>query len=466
MDYFPVFMNLQGLPALVVGGGEVALRKASLLDDAGAKVRVVAPEVCQAMADKIDAAGWHWTQSVFETQHLDDVRVVIAATDQPDVNRTVFEAAEAQRLPVNVVDQPALCRFIMPAIVDRSPLMIAVSTSGGAPVLARHMRTKLEGIIPHQWGKLSGLIGKFRDSAKRVLPNPGERRMFWERLLDGPMTDMALNGRMEQAETLLISELANAKEEAKTARGAVYLVGAGPGNPDLLTFRALRLMQIADVVVYDNLVSPEIVNLIRRDAERIYVGKASSRHTLPQEDINQTLFRLAKEGKQVVRLKGGDPFIFGRGGEELSALLSLDIDIEVVPGITAASGAACYAGIPLTHRDYAQSCTFVTGHRRAGQETLDWARLTADTETVVVYMGVEQAPVICKELVARGRRQDTPVAVVQNATLPQQRVVTSTLGELPEAIVAAGIQSPAVIIIGEVVKLQGELGWFGGKENQ
>jgi len=459
VDYFPLFLDLKNQPCLIVGGGEVAWRKASLLLAAGARLTVIAP----AISDEFDQAERQGKlrQISREYQAGDEagMRLVIAATDDAGVNAAVHAACETASILVNVVDDPDNCRFIVPSIVDRSPLMIAISSGGKAPVLARLLRAKIEAWLPHGYGVLARLAGDLRDQVKaRFTGNERARRRFWERALEGVAAEKALAGDEEGARSALASELENASGAA-LQRGAVYLVGAGPGNPDLLTFRALRLMQKADVVLYDNLVAPAILDLVRRDAERIYVGKKASDHALPQEELNQLLVKLAGEGKTVLRLKGGDPFIFGRGGEEIAELAQNGIDFEVVPGITSAAGASTYAGIPLTHRDYAQSVTFVTGHRQAGEIELDWARLTSPTETVVIYMGVKEAPRICAKLIEAGRSADTPAAIIQNATRPDQKTVTGTLATLPALIEAHAVKPPALIIIGEVVRLHAKLAW-------
>ncbi|GAB7126772.1 siroheme synthase CysG [Silvimonas sp. JCM 19000] len=460
MDTFPLFLNLQKQHALVVGGGEVALRKCRLLLSAGATVQVVAPTLVAELAQWAADGQVTWLARDYQTADVIGQRVVIAATDDTPVNEQVFTDCEARGILVNVVDNPALCRFIVPALIDRSPLQIAISTGGRAPVLARLIRTRLEALLPQGYGTLARLAGDLRDAVKaRFGDNERARRRFWQSALEGPAAEQALAGDVEAALAQLQTQLASA-DEGELNRGAVYLVGAGPGNPDLLTFRALRLMQQADVVLYDNLVSPAIVELVRRDAERIYVGKKASNHALPQQDINALLVTLAQQGKTVVRLKGGDPFIFGRGGEEIEELAQHGVPFEVVPGITSAAGASCYAGIPLTHRDHAQSVTLVTGHRREGEIELDWPRLTNPNETVVVYMGVAQAPRLCAQLISHGRAADTPAAVVQQATLPQQRVLIGTLASLPQQIIEAQIKPPALIIIGNVVSLADKLAWY------
>lgn len=361
MDYFPIFMKLRGEPCLVVGGGEVALRKVRLLRSAEAAVTVVAPELVAELRAMAGVGEIRHVDGRFSGEQLAGMRLVVAATDDRRVNLAVAEAGRVQGIPVNVVDDPDISSYITPAIVDRSPLVIALSTGGGVPVLARLLRARLESLIPAGYGRLAGFATRFRDRVKARFGDVEARRIFWESVLEGPVADAVMLGNDEAACAEMEKRLASADDKPT---GAVYLVGAGPGNPDLLTFRALRLMQQADVVLYDKLVAPELLELVRRDAERIYVGKARANHALPQEDINQLMVRLAQEGRRVVRLKGGDPFTFGRGGEEIETLAAHGIPFEVVPGITSASGAAAYAGIPLTHRDYAQSVVFVTGHRK------------------------------------------------------------------------------------------------------
>ncbi|MDX9874494.1 MAG: siroheme synthase CysG, partial [Spongiibacteraceae bacterium] len=317
---------------------------------------------------------------------------------------------------------------------------------------------RLESTIPAAYGRLAGLLGKFREAAARRFPDIDQRRFFWEEVLDGPIAEMVLAGRADEADRLLTEQLAQAAPVAHG--GEVFLVGAGPGDPDLLTFKALRLMQRADVVLYDRLVAPEILALCRRDAEQIYVGKARAQHAVPQAQINQLLVDLAMQGKKVLRLKGGDPFIFGRGGEEIEPLAEQGIPFQVVPGITAASGCASYAGIPLTHRDYAQSVRFVTGHLKDNTSNLPWAELVQPNQTVVFYMGLVGLPIICQELVAHGRAPDTPVALIQQGTTPEQRVIVGTLADLPARVAEAGVRAPTLIIVGEVVRLHRKLAWF------
>ena len=436
MDFLPVFLNVREQPCLVVGAGHVAERKAGLLRRAGAHVTIT---------------------TEFREQDLGQYAVVIAATSDEALNRAVAAAARARRIPVNVVDQPALCSFILPSVIERPPLVVAVSSGGTSPVLARLLRARLESLIPAAYGRLAALAGEFRDRVKTRL-KPQERRRFWERVLQGPIAEMVLSGRDAEARNALQAAL----EDTRLAftGGEVALVGAGPGDPDLLTFRALRLMQQADVVVYDRLVSRPILELVRLEAERIYAGKERASHTLPQEDINHLLVRLAREGKRVVRLKGGDPFIFGRGGEEIDTLAASGIPFQVVPGITAAAGCASYAGIPLTHRDYAQSVVFVTGHRHDGSMILNWAALAQPRQTIVFYMGLLGVDVLCRELVAHGLPASTPAALVQQGTTPQQRVLVGTLETLPAIVREGQVKAPTLIIIGEVVRLREQLKWF------
>jgi uroporphyrin-III C-methyltransferase/precorrin-2 dehydrogenase/sirohydrochlorin ferrochelatase len=456
MDYLPIFLDLRGRRCLVVGGGEVAARKVSLLLEAGAAVTVLAPEVCETLAAQAASGRIAHRVARFSPEILDGVALAIAATDDRSVNRRVSEEARRHNIPVNVVDDPELCSFVMPAIVDRSPVVVAVSTGGASPVLARLIRAKLESLIPAAYGHLAALMDRFRDAVKAKLPQEA-RRPFWEKVLQGPIAEMVFSGRERQAEEALRQEV---EEGRPTAAGEVYLVGGGPGNPDLLTFRALRLMQQADVVLHDNLVSPEVLNLVRRDAQRIYVGKQRDFHTLRQDEINELLVKLAKEGKRVLRLKGGDPFIFGRGGEEIETLAAQGIRFEVVPGITAASGVAAYAGIPLTHRECAQSCVFVTGHLRDNTINLDWEGLVRPDQTIVIYMGLHGLDVLCKELVAHGLSSRMPAAIVQQGTTRNQKVVTGTLETLPQRALEANLKPPTLIIVGEVVRLREKLAWF------
>ncbi|NNL06736.1 MAG: uroporphyrinogen-III C-methyltransferase [Gammaproteobacteria bacterium] len=458
MDYLPIFYRIRQRSCLVVGGGSVAARKVSLLRKAGADVTVVSPELCDELQQLASSNKIDYLNRGYVENDLDDCVMVIAATDQRDVNEQISAHALSRSLPVNVVDNIALCSFIMPSIIDRSPLQIAVSTGGSSPVLARLIRTRLEGLIPTAYGKLGALVESFRSRVKSAFPNVEQRRHFWETILEGTVAELVFSGHDDQARVMLEQAIENGSASPRIV-GEVFLVGAGPGDPDLLTFRALRLMQKADVVVYDRLVSPAIMELVRRDAEIVYVGKERDKHTMKQGNINQLLVRLAKEGKRVLRLKGGDPFIFGRGGEEIETLAQENIPFQIVPGITAASGCSSYAGIPLTHRDYAQSCVFVTGHLKDGSVDLNWKALAHPNQTVVFYMGLHGAPTLCKELVAHGLPAATPVALVEQGTTPQQRVFTATLETLLDVIADEDIKPPTLIIVGDVVTLHDKLKW-------
>ena len=464
MDTLPIFMNMRGRRAAVIGGGDVSARKCALLRAAGARITVTAPALCTTLAAQVERGEIEWVQAAYTPKALDDVDIVVAATNDRPVNAEVSCDAQRRHLPVNVVDDPELCSFIMPAIVDRSPLIVAVSTGGSAPVLARLVRARLEAVIPATYGNLVRLAERFRGRVKAALP-ADRRRQFWEKVLQGPTAELVFSRRDAEAERTLEAELTKAAQGVNSAAiGEVYLVGAGPGDPDLLTFAAVRLMQQADVIVHDQLVPATILDLARRDADRIDVGKRGSNHTLPQGDINRLLVSLAKEGRRVVRLKGGDPYVFGRGGEEIDTLAAEGIPFRVVPGITAATGAAAYAGIPLTHRDHADACVFVTGHAKDGKLDLDWTMLTRPRQTVVVYMGLSGVEELCRQLVAHGRPASTPAALVARATQRDQQVVAGTLASLPQLAETALLDGPTLIIVGDTVGLRDRLSWFGNPQ--
>ena len=459
---FPIFLVLENQACLVVGGGEVAARKISLLLRAKAKVTIVAPVICPQIENFRQKGKIIHVERNFKNTDVKAKFLVIAATDDETVNRYVSQIAKNNSIPVNVVDQPDLCTFTIPSIVDRSPVTIAVSTGGASPVLARLLRARLETAIPAAYGKLAILVNEFRQQVKEKLPDIQGRRRFWEDVLQGPVAELLFSGKDKRAR----DALAHAVESVQPAqgRGEVYLVGAGPGDPDLLTFRALRLMQQADVVLYDRLVSKEILDLTRRDSQKIYVGKERSNHKVPQPAINEQLANFAKQGKRTLRLKGGDPFIFGRGGEEIGELARDNIPFQVVPGITAASGCASYAGIPLTHRDHAQSCVFVAGHLKDGSVDLNWEMLAQPQQTVVIYMGLLGLPVICRELMAHGADKNLPIALIEQGTTENQRVFTGTLFSLPDTIEQNTVHAPTLLIIGEVVRLHATLSWFTSRE--
>ena len=464
MDYLPIFLKVEDRPCLVVGGGNVAARKVSLLMRAGAVITIVSPALGDELRVLLEQGAITHVAREFQDEDLEDCVLVIAATDDEAVNRSVSKSANSRRIPVNVVDSPDLCSFIMPSIIDRSPVQIAVSTGGASPVLARLLRSRLESYIPAAYGRLAKLVDEYRQRVKQRFTTTDQRRYFWESILQGNVAELLFAGHDEKARAALEEAIDDTNTHSDDP-GEVYLVGAGPGDPDLVTFRALRLMQQADVVVYDRLVSEPILDMVRRDAEMIYAGKARDQHTLSQESINQLLVRLAKEGKRVLRLKGGDPFIFGRGGEEIETLAGEGIPFQVVPGITAASGCASYAGIPLTHRDYAQSCIFVTGHLKDGSIDLDWESLAKPAQTIVFYMGLHSIPVLSRELVAHGLPKTTPVALVQQGTTPNQQVYIETLDSLQDLAEREQLKPPTIIIVGEVVSLQEKLSWFGMKNN-
>ncbi|OUR72633.1 uroporphyrinogen-III C-methyltransferase [Methylophaga sp. 41_12_T18] len=459
MEYLPLFVEVTARSCLVVGGGEIAARKASLLLKANAKVTIVAPEVSASTQALIDNDEVSWIQSVFVKEQLTSQMLVIAATDKMDVNKAVYQQAKAQNILVNVADCPELCDFILPSILDRSPLVVAISSGGHSPILARQLRARLETLIPPAYGRLASLVGRYRDAVKTKFNKLSMRRRFWESLLQGQVVDHVLAGRDDMAEQTL-NHILNDVSDQELQQGEVYLVGAGPGDPELLTFKALRLMQQADVVFYDRLVSKEILALVRKEAEQIYVGKQRDWHAVRQEEINQLLLEHAQQGKRVLRLKGGDPFIFGRGGEEIETLAAENIHFQVVPGVTAASGCATYAGIPLTHRDYSQSCTFVTGQLKHGELKLNWSALVQPRQTVVIYMGLGGLPVLSQQLLSHGMAADTPAALIQQGTTEHQKVWISTIAELPAVAEREKPVAPTLIIIGDVVKLHDSLAWF------
>lgn len=453
MDYFPLFVDLRDRRCVVVGGGHLALRKAELIAKAGARITVVAPKIDERLAQLAH-------ESCVRRFSADDVKeavLVIAATDDPAVNRAVSEAARQHNVPVNVVDDAGLSNVIFPSIVDRSPLVIAISSGGASPVLLRQLRTRLEAMIPASYGRLAEFAGRFRKRVADAIDDGDSRRRFWERVLEGQIGQAVLGGREGSAERLMEAAI-NDRDDSRES-GEVYLVGAGPGDPDLLTLRALQLMQQADVVLYDSLVTAEVLDRVRRDAEKIHVGRRRGQSGLSQADINALMFAGAREGKRVLRLKGGDPFIFGRGGEEIEALAKHGIAFQVVPGITAAIGCAAYAGIPLTHRDYAQSVRFVTGHRQGDVVNLDWAELVRPDQTVVFYMGLAGLRSICEQLLSHGADPDTPAVLIENGTMPDQRLILGTLRDLADRVDREHIEGPTVTIVGEVVKLHDELAW-------
>ncbi len=460
MEALPVFLNVRGVRCLVVGGGEVALRKARLLARAGAGLQVVAPEISEPLKKLTRTRNGVCEQRSVVAEDVAGARLVIAATNDPTVNENVSRWARQRGIPVNVVDQPALCSFFMPAIVDRSPIVVAISSSGASPVLTRNIKEFNEVMLPARIDRLARLLGSKRGRVKRRIADIAGRAAFWESVLDSGIPELVYAGR----ETEAAGEFDHMLEEARPPRGEVWLVGAGPGDPDLLSLRALRLMYRADVVLYDRLVSAEILARVRPDAEMIHVGKGPEMHSVDQYAINDLLLRHAGKGRKVMRLKGGDPFLFGRGGEELITLAEAGINFQIVPGITAASGCAAYAGIPLTHRDHAHSVEFLTGHLKDGGLDLDWPALIRHKHTLVFYMGLKSLPVVCEQLRCHGMAGTMPAAVIASGTTARQQLVAGTLASLPGLVEKGEIKPPAIIIVGEVVRLRGKLEWFQSSE--
>jgi len=464
MDYLPLFLDIQKKPCLIVGGGFIASRKVIVLRRAQARVTVIAPEISTELQRKVKANDITWQKKKYVPEDLQGYQLVIAATDDRKVNAEVAAHCREQNVLVNAADDAKNCDFILPSIIDRSPVQIAVSTGGASPVLARMLRAKLENCTPAAYGQLAKLIEDNRLAARAKFASVDQRRKFWEQVLQGPIAELVFAGRQAAAQILLQETIETADMQA-LPRGEVYLVGAGPGDPDLLTFRALRLMQQADVVVYDRLVSPEIMDLVRKDAEHIYAGKERSQHTLPQETINHLLVRLAKEGKSVLRLKGGDPFMFGRGGEEIASLIDEKIPFQVVPGITAAAGCAAYAGIPLTHREYSQAVIFATGHLKDGTVDLNWGMLAHKNQTLVFYMGLQGLEKICANLKKHGLNSTTPAALIMQGTTANQKVIIGDLDSLPALVQQGDVKPPTLVIIGDVVQLHKKLNWFNPLED-
>ena len=452
MRQFPAFFNLDNASVVVFGGGEEARRKVRLLAATPARITVIVSKIDPGFAEEF--AG---RVTIAPPEHagpaLDVARFAIVANRLDANAEKAITMARQYGVPLNVVDHPELCDFTVPSIIDRGDVVAAIGTNGSAPVLAKSIREKLEALLPKRIGELAALASRLRPDVKAAIPDSKARRRFWETALTGPTADLAYAGDLEGAEAAMRAQLAS----GTAAEGIVHIVGAGPGDPELMTLKALRLIQEADVVYYDRLVSDEILSLIRRDADRVPVGKSKGDHSVPQETIHELLIASAQEGKRVVRLKGGDPFIFGRGGEELEAVRAAGVAATVVPGISSALGCAAAAGLPLTHRDHAQSLTFVTGHARAGGvPDLDWASLARPAQTVVVFMGVGTSATIAEKIIAAGRAPSTPVAVIENGTRDNEIRVFGTLAELPHLIQRAGIKGPALLVIGEVAGIPAE----------
>ena len=462
LDHLPIFLDVREKIVVVAGGATLAARRTEMALRAGAWVKLFAPVLSDEFRDLCQHARLQHEARLPELADIEAAVIAYGAAEDDEIDQRFHRLAKQAGVLTNVADRTELCDFISPAILDRSPLVAAIASSGASPILARVIKAQLESAIPATFGELSGFLARFREEVSGRIADGKLRRRFWEEVVEGPVAERVIAGDMAGAETLLRAKLAAAamKVGEGRAKGEVFLVGTGPGDPDLLTFRALRLMQCADVVLYDRLIGPHILNLVRRDAERIYVGKQPDDHTLSQEEITARLVQLALEGKRVLRLKGGDPFIFGRGGEEIEELTRHGISFQVVPGITAAAGCAAYAGIPLTHRDHAQACVFVTGHGKDGRVSLNWEALIQPHQTVAVYMGLQAMRNTMAEFIAHGADPAMPVAVIDNGTRRQQRVVTGTLADIAEKTVTAGLKGPAMIIIGTVVTLAGKLNWF------
>ena len=455
MDNFPIFLEIKNKPVLVIGGGDIALRKIKLLIKSKPNLKVVAKNFCEEILDLKDRYSIDIIQKDFHPDDIEFPMIIIAATNNKLLNKQIAQIGIKKKIPVNVVDQPSLCTFTMGSIVERGSLVVSISSSGKAPVLVRQLREKIEMMIPDAYKDLVDLAGSLRDKVKKSIKVNNKRRIFWEKFFDVENIQSFLNQNKtltKKFNSLLFS--------MKNNTGEVYLVGAGPGERDLLTIRALHLMQKCDVCIYDNLVSDEVIELVRRDADMIFAGKKRDQHTFSQEKINDLLVKYAKKGKKVLRLKGGDPFIFGRGGEEIASLMSHKINFQVVPGISAANGVAAYAGIPLTHRDYAQSCLFLTGHFKDGKIDFDWPKLITEKQTLVIYMGLLSLNDFINELIHHGQKKTIPVAVIERGTTNAQRVIVGNIGNIKTKVVRSKIKSPALVIIGEVVKLRDHLKWF------
>ncbi len=468
MEYFPLFLKLSGRECLIVGGGEIAARKAQWLLKAGARIKVLAPQVCDtllSMAADTDQLELELelelefkTLPPPDTLAVQDYFLVVAATADSSLNRRLAQHCHRYRVHCNVASDAEQGDVILPAIIDRSPVVLAVHSGAKSPTITRYLKRQLEAFVPRKLPILVTWAERWRSRVKLSLPSLSTRQRLWDRVLSGMAAEHLYDGQPQCADELMQRHLAEAEQGALA--GEVFLVGAGPGDPELLTLKALRLIQQAEVALYDRLVSPAIMDLLPRDCERIYVGKRQSEHSVPQDQINQHLVDLAKQGRRVLRLKGGDPFIFGRGGEEIELLAEAGISFQVVPGITAASGCASYAGIPLTHRDYSQSVRFITGHLKSNQVNLPWPELAEPQQTLVFYMGLSGLAEICQSLIAHGRSPETPAAIVEKGTTPEQRVISSSLHELPQLVVQEQVSAPTLLIIGDVVQLQGKLSWF------
>ncbi len=464
LKHLPLFLNVDQKPCVVVGGGRIACRKTKSLLAAGAKVTIVSPQIKpyiqqQTSAGRLTHINASYPSNEF-SKELANATLVLACTNSIETNAAIAADAKKAKVLSNIADNPSAGDFLLPSIVDRDPLTIAISSGGASPIMTRLIKQRIEAFIPQGMASLAQLAGEYRQAVRQKLTKLPAQRRFWENVFDGEVSKKAINGDMEAARSALQNTLDTHDIDSHSA-GEVYLVGAGPGDPDLLTFRALRLIQQADVVLYDRLVSEPILNMCRDDAERIYVGKKRANHAMQQSSINDTLVSFAQSGKRVLRLKGGDPFIFGRGGEEIETLAEHGVRFQIVPGITAASGCASYAGIPLTHRDHAQSCVFVTGHLKQGELELPWRSLVLSSQTIVCYMGLVGLPTLSRKLIEHGLDKKTPAALIERGTTVNQNVITGTIESIPQLVQSQDVKAPTLIIIGSVVSLHSKLAWFG-----
>ena len=463
MTFFPLFHNTSSLKALLIGGGIVAKRRAKSLIAAGVACDVIATAVSDDLTQIIKSSGGSVTIGAYASdESMLGYSLILALTNDRTTNQQVAIDAKAMGLLVNVADYPNEGNVIFGATIDRSPMTIAINNGGASPVLSSLLRQQLEQFVPQAYGHLASLVGGYRQQVKDALPNTADRSIFWHKVLQGPVAEAVFSGKQDEAEKLLKNHLKKVDKglDKLMSSGEVFLIGAGPGDPDLLTIRAFRLLQKADVVLYDALVSDGVMALVPESVERVYVGKRRANHSVPQTGINQLLVDYAKQGKRVARLKGGDPFIFGRGGEEIETLAEQHIPFQVVPGITAASGCSAYSGIPLTHRDYAQSVRFVTGQLRDGSVNLAWSELVVEGQTLVFYMGLNGLRHICGQLIAHGMDKKMPVALIEKGTTQDQRVLVSDLLGLPDIIESEQVMSPSLFLVGRVVELHDKLVWF------
>ncbi len=467
MDQLAIVLNVTGKRAVIVGGGLIAARKAETLIKANMQIDVFADELGQDLIEAQNKGAITHHSRAINAGDFKGAVIGIGASKDKSINLRFHKIAQQAGVPVNMVDDPENCDFIMPAIIDRSPILITISSGGASPIFTRTLKARFEAMVPASYGRLAEFAGSYRQIVKDKIADFTHRRRFWEDMIGGTIGEHVLVGKEDEATTLTKTLLEDYSIRGQTPpAGEVYLIGAGPGDPDLLTFRALRLMQQCDVVLYDRLLGEGILNLVRKDAERIYVGKMDKDHALPQDDISQLLVKLAKEGKRVLRLKAGDPFTFGRGGEEIEALAIAEIPFQIVPGITAASGCATFAGIPLTHRDHAQSCTFITGHAKDGNIPQYWQGLTKKGQTIVIYMGLSNLAKISKAYIENGGDRNMPAAAIENGTRRDQRVIAGTIETLPGLVDEAALKSPTLIIIGSVVNLHENLAWYKGEETE